>query len=88
MGTVRLKQGPASETPIEKPKEKMIEFSRTLSNGLTHVCIDWYEVNGKLYFDEITFYDVAGFDPFDDINSEMMLGNMIHLLIPTDKQGV
>lgn len=82
-----IKQGPASETPIEKPKnfEKMIELSRTLSNGLAHVRIDWYEVNDKLYFGEITFYDGAGFDPFDDLESEMILGNMIHL--PIDKQG-
>lgn len=82
-----IKQGPASETPIEKPKnlKKMIELSRTLANGLTHVRIDWYEVNGKLYFGEITFYDGSGFEPFDDLESEVILGNMIHL--PTNKQG-
>ncbi len=78
-----ISQGPTAKTLINPPQnlDKMIELSRTLSGEMAHVRIDWYEVAGKLYFGEITFYDGGGFEPFDDIKSEMILGNLIHLPI-------
>lgn len=48
---------------IEKPKnfDKMKEFSEKLAANIPHVRIDWYEVKGKLYFGEITFFHNSGF---------------------------
>lgn len=70
----------SSPVELEKPVflEKMIKFSRTLSQNLYHVRIDWYEAGGKLYFGEITFYDGSGLAPFTP-EDEIMLGNKIHL---------
>lgn len=39
----------------------MIELAKILSAGLPHVRVDFYEVNGKIYFGELTFYDMSGF---------------------------
>lgn len=57
---------PNASSPRRKPDtfDQMIEFSRILSNGFAHVRVDFYEVDGKLYFGELTFYHFSGFMPF------------------------
>lgn len=51
-------------SPIAPPKpenfEKMKEFARILAHGTKHLRVDFYEVDGKLYFGELTFYHDAG----------------------------
>lgn len=49
---------------IRKPKnlDKMFEFASKLSTGIPFVRVDFYEVNGKLYFGELTFFPSSGFD--------------------------
>ena len=72
---------PNSEKVIEKPinYDKMVEFSRKLSSGLKHVRIDFYEVNGKLYFGEITFYHFSGLQPFNDKKWDDLFGSYIDI---------
>ena len=43
---------PSSNKKIEKPVNynKMIEFSKILSNNIPFLRVDWYEINKKLYF--------------------------------------
>ena len=76
-----IKQGPDFKGDIKKPTnlEKMINFSEKIANEIKHVRVDWYEVNGKLYFGEITFYDGCGFDPFDLDEYDLLLGSWIDL---------
>lgn len=52
----------ASEVP-HKPQnyEQMQELAQILSKGFPHVRVDFYEVNGKIYFGELTFFDMSGF---------------------------
>lgn len=54
---------PNSGVIIPKPKtfDKMIEFSGILSKDMPFVRVDFYEVNGKLYFGELTLYPASGF---------------------------
>ncbi len=68
------------ETP-KKPInfEKMIDFSKILSNGIPHVRVDWYEINGKLYFGELTFYTCSGFIPFENEKWDYEIGEMLKL---------
>lgn len=70
-----------SDKTIEKPQnyDKMIELSKMLSKGLKHVRVDWYEVNGKLYFGELTFYHFSGLQPFNDMKWDKMFGDWIKL---------
>jgi len=49
---------------IPKPLhyEKMLEIARKLSDGFAHVRVDLYNVEGKIYFGEMTFTNGSGFD--------------------------
>ena len=61
--------------PISKPIafEKMIQCAKLLSKGLHQVRVDFYEVDGKLYFGEMTMTGAAGFMTHftDDFQREM-----------------
>jgi len=48
---------------FEKPKvlEEMLSLSRKLAAGLPHVRTDFYIVNDKIYFGELTLYHAGGF---------------------------
>ena len=74
---------PNADMILEKPKtfEKMIEFASTLSKGYPHVRVDFYEVNGKLFFGELTLYDSSGFSAFQPTKWDEVLGNWI--VLPT-----
>ena len=65
----------------EKPKnfDKMIEFSKLLSVNIPHVRCDWYEINGRLYFGELTFFTCSGYIPFEDEKWNKKMGNMLKL---------
>lgn len=56
--------GPRSEKPIACPDnfEKMKDLCKTLSKGIPHVRVDLYNVDGKIYFGELTLYDSSGYD--------------------------
>ncbi len=69
------------EQNIEKPHNfnKMIEFSKKLSKNIPHVRVDWYEINNKLYFGELTFYTCSGFIPFETEEWNYKMGEMLEL---------
>ena len=54
-----------SNEPVPKPKnfEQMIEIARKLSQGFSHVRVDLYNVDGIIYFGEMTFTNGSGLDP-------------------------
>ena len=77
-----LVQGsPLSECIEVRPVflDSLLDLSSRLSSGFTHVRLDWYSVNGRLYFGEITFYDASGFEAFNPPEYDRMLGDMIDL---------
>lgn len=70
----------ALERNLNKPDgfEKMISVAETLSKPFPHARIDLYNVNGRIYFGEITFFDGSGYmvyepDTFDYIVGEAFL---------------
>lgn len=72
---------PNAEIPPKKPVnyEKMCELSEKLSIGIPHVRVDFYEVNGKIYFGEMTFSHHGGLLPFDPEKWDEVFGNWIEL---------
>lgn len=70
-----------SETVLPKPEllDEMLRLSRILAKDIPHVRVDWYIVDGHLYFGELTFYDGSGFDSYDDLNDDMMIGDWLRL---------
>ena len=53
---------PNAPFQIDKPKscDKMIELASKLSKGFIHVRVDFYDINGHLYFGELTFFHNSG----------------------------
>lgn len=72
---------PMSDKQIEKPKnfEEMKRIASKLSNGFSHVRVDLYNIDGKIYFGEITFYHHSGFAPFHPKVWDYKFGEWIHL---------
>lgn len=72
---------PKSQKTIPKPinYEKMIAFSEKLSQGIPFARTDFYEIDGKLYFGEITFFPGSGFEEFTPEEWDATLGNWINL---------
>ncbi|MBS5937911.1 ATP-grasp fold amidoligase family protein [Clostridium sp.] len=76
-----IQKYPNSSMELKKPKnfDKMIELSRKLSKKFVHIRVDFYEVNGKLYFGELTFYHLSGFVPFKDEKWDYIIGEWLEL---------
>lgn len=72
---------PASSKQIEKPSQydKMVQLAKVLSKDMPFVRIDFYEVKGKVYFGEITFYPGCGFEEFHPDEWDNKLGEMIKI---------
>ena len=66
---------------LEKPKnyEKMIQLAEELSKPFPFVRVDFYNINGKLYFGEFTFFPWSGRFPFQPTEYDKILGDMIEL---------
>lgn len=65
----------------EKPEsfELMKKLAAKLSQGLTHVRVDFYEVDGKVYFGELTFFHHGGWTPFTPEKWDYIFGKEIVL---------
>lgn len=72
-----------SKVQIAKPDnlEEMLMCAKKLSKGLPSVRTDFYSINGKTYFGEITFYQEGGFGKFENESYERKLGDLIQLPI-------
>lgn len=66
---------------IEKPKmlELLIDYAKKLSEDFTHVRVDFFIVDDKLYFSELTFANGAGFDPIEPRSFDLQMGEWIEL---------
>lgn len=72
---------PNAMKPIEKPIgfEHMKEIAARLSQGIPHVRVDLYDIKGKIYFGELTFYHWSGFTPFEPQEWDYNFGEFIKL---------
>lgn len=79
---------PNAVKPIRKPDtfDQMIALSRILTKGLPHVRADFYEVDGRLFFGELTFYHFSGFMPFEPDRWDRIFGDWLEL--PTERGKV
>lgn len=70
-----------SKEKIEKPEnhELMMSLAAELSKDIPFVRIDFYEVEGIVYFGEITFYPASGFEGFKPEEWDCKLGEWIEL---------
>lgn len=59
--------------------ELMKELARKLSENIPQVRVDFYEVNGKVYFGELTLSHMSGLAPFDPFEWDEIFGSWITL---------
>lgn len=74
-------QHPNATTPIKCPEnfEEMKALAKKLSEGIPQVRIDFYNVNGKIYFGEYTLYHWAGLTTFTPDEWDVKIGDMLEL---------
>ena len=72
---------PNSPTSINKPEnfEEMKALSRKLSTNMPHIRVDLYNISGKIYFGELTFYHWSGLTPFVPEEWDYKFGECISL---------
>lgn len=72
---------PNSDHVVEKPQcfEDMKELCRKLTKGMKFVRFDLYEIDGKIYFGEFTFFHGGGFYLFEPEEWEKKLGDLIRI---------
>lgn len=70
-----------SADSVERPKnlKQMICFAEKLALNVPFLRVDFYEVNNKIYFGELTFFPGCGFEEFSSIDWDLKLGDMIKL---------
>ena len=72
---------PNSVKTIAKPSgfEDMKGIVGRLSEGLPHVRVDLYNINGHIYFGELTFYHWSGMKPFVPKEWDNTFGDWLEL---------
>lgn len=72
---------PMSGKVLPKPVnfEKMKELAGQLSKGLPQVRVDFYNINGAIYFGELTFFHHGGVIPFHPESWDYTFGSWIKL---------
>lgn len=73
---------PTSEREIPKPigLEEMLEVASILSSDFPFVRVDLYNINGKVYFGELTFYPWSGYVQFFPDEFDFFLGREFNLI--------
>ncbi len=72
---------PHIEEGLPKPinYEKMIELAEILSKDIPFVRVDFYEINRKIYFGELTFFPGSGMEKFEPEAWDYKLGEWLVL---------
>lgn len=85
----RMDCAPFDDAKIPTCFEKMKTLSEKLSKDFPFVRVDWFEVNGQLYFSELTFTPTGGLIKFDSYETDRMLGNMLDIesLVKDDEKA-
>ena len=72
---------PQIDKKINMPNNltKMIEIAEHLSQTIDFVRIDFYEIDSKIFFGEITFYPSSGFDKIEPEEWDKKIGDMLEI---------
>lgn len=72
---------PNAKVLPKKPEafEEMRSLTEKLSQCIPHVRVDFYYVNGRVYFGELTFFHWSGLVPFEPEEWDLKLGEMLNI---------
>lgn len=67
-----------TDEPVKKPENfnEMVQIAKKLSEDFSHVRVDLYNVNGNIFFGELTFTSAAGFKNITPEKFDYALGDM------------
>ncbi|KAA2398114.1 MULTISPECIES: ATP-grasp fold amidoligase family protein [Bacillus] len=70
-----------SNKKINRPAgfEEMVKLSEILSEGIPHVRVDFYDINGEIYFGELTFYHFSGMERFYPNKYDEIFGDWLDI---------
>ncbi len=74
---------------IQRPQalDEMLSLAKRLSKGFVHVRTDFYCINEKVYFGEMTFFHESGFAKFQPESFGLTMGNWLDLSELMQQQG-
>ena len=70
---------PEGGVPVPKGFSDMKKIASILCQGFIHVRVDLYNIDGKIYFGEMTFTNGSGFEQLYPTEYETIIGNYIKL---------
>ncbi|MCM1091684.1 MAG: glycosyl transferase, partial [Muribaculum sp.] len=70
---------PEHVIPRPEKLELMIELAERLAQDLPHVRVDFYSIESRIYFGEMTLYHGAGFERLTPAEWELKLGDLLEL---------
>ena len=72
---------PDPDQKLKKPQhlDEMISIAEQLSAGIPFLRVDLYNINGHIYFGELTLFPASGFSPFVTDEWDRTLGDWITL---------
>lgn len=78
---VRVTREVYTEKIIPKPEnfEKMVEYAQILSKPFRHCRVDLYNMNGQIYFGEITFHHAGGCNKIEPEEWAIKMGDWISI---------
>jgi len=78
---IRFSKDNIKEMSIKKPKNygKMIEFATILSKPFPFCRVDLYNVDGNIFFGEITFYHAGGYNHITPAKWDLRIGSWIDI---------
>ena len=78
---IRRPKHPNSENGIPKPEllDEMLRLATILAEDMPFSRIDFYVINAKIYFGEITFFPASGFEAFEPESADEWIGQLLTL---------
>lgn len=73
---------PDSNAQVEIPDQldKMIKLAEKLADGQPFLRVDFYYVNGQIYFGELTFFPASGLSRWTTSDADALLGSWMDIL--------
>ena len=78
---IKYPRNPSHEIDRPEHLDEMLEMAGKLSQGIPHVRVDLYYINGKIYFGELTFFHGSGYEPFKPKKWNRTVGEWLNLPI-------
>lgn len=75
-----------TQPPKPQNYDKMVELAEILAKEFPHVRVDFYNINGKIIFGELTFFNASGYVKFEPDDFDYIMGEQFDV-ITYEKRG-